>query len=187
MFVFIIPEMRIYKGHWHNLQFRKLRQTSWFNGSLLNVFIGGYQLGKCISIPTRIYSFKDVSLFYMYWWNSSFRSTWDCTGMRSFKYQAQKYPKWSTIYVRRNSIVLLPFIVINQHMGLHRNAEFTCRAFRMPKVNLSGISLKRATNQNFIMFRNYKNWVAVKSDSFATSSSWLTHDMQWVIWFNKID
>ena len=42
-----------------------------------------------------------------------------------------------------------------QHMGLHRNAEFTYRAFRMPKVNLSGISLKRATNQNFITFRNY--------------------------------
>ena len=25
------------------------------------------------------------------------------------------------------------------------------------KVNLSGISLKRATNQNFITFRNYRN------------------------------
>ena len=117
---------------------------------------------------------------------SSFHSTWDCTGMRSFKYQAQKYPKWSTIYVRRNSIVLSPFTVINQHMGLHRNAEFTYQAFRTPKVNLSGISLKRATNQNFIMFRNDGNWVTVKSNSFATNSSWLTHDIRLVIWFDKI-
>ena len=117
---------------------------------------------------------------------SSFHRTWDCTGMRSFKYQAQKYPKWSTIYVRRNSIVLSPFTVINQHMGLHRNAEFTYRAFRTPKVNLSGISLKRATNQNFITFRNYENWVTVKSNSFATNSSWLMHDIWWVIWLNKI-
>ena len=117
---------------------------------------------------------------------SSFHSTWDCTGMRSFRYQAQKYLKWSTIYVRRNSIVLLLFTVINQHMGLHRNAEFTYRAFRMPKVNLSGISLKRATNQNFITFTNYGNWVTVKSDSFATSLSWLMHDRWWVFWFNKI-
>ena len=117
---------------------------------------------------------------------SSFRSTWDCTGMRSFRYQAQKYPKWSTIYVRRNSIVLLPFTVINQHMGLHRNAEFTYWAFRTPKVNLSGISLKRATNQNLITFRNYGNWVTVKSDRLATSLSWLTHDIRWVICFNKI-
>ena len=117
---------------------------------------------------------------------SSFRSTWDCTRMRSFRYQAQKYPKWSTIYVRRNSIVLLPFTVINQHMGLHRNAEFTYRAFRMPKVNLSGISLKRETNQNFITFQNYGNWVTVKSDSFATNSFWLMHDIWRVILFNKI-
>ena len=36
------------------------------NRSLLDLFIGGYQLGKRISIPIRIYSFKDVSLFYMY-------------------------------------------------------------------------------------------------------------------------
>ena len=63
MFVFIIPEMRIYEGHCQNLQFRK---TEAFNGSLLNFFTGGYQLGKRISIPTGIYSFKDVSLFYMY-------------------------------------------------------------------------------------------------------------------------
>ena len=117
---------------------------------------------------------------------SFFHSTWDCTGMRSFKYQAQKYPKWSTIYVRRNSIVLSLFTAINQHMGLHRNAEFTYRAFRTPKVNLSGISLKRATNQNFITFRNYGNWVTVKSNSFATNSSWLMHDIRRVIWFNKI-
>ena len=116
---------------------------------------------------------------------SSFCGTWDCTGMRSFRYQAQKYPKRSTIYVRRNSIVLLPFTVINQHMGLHRNAEFTYRAFRMPKVNLSGISLKMATNQNFIMFQNYGNWVTVKSDSFASSLPWLMHDIWWVS-FNKI-
>ena len=117
---------------------------------------------------------------------SSFHSTWDCTGMRSFKHQAQKYPKWSTIYVRRNSIVLSPFTVINQHMGLHRNAEFTYRAFRTPKVNLSGISMKRATNQNFITFQNYGNWVTVKLNSFATNSSWLMHDIWRVIWFNNI-
>ena len=41
----------------------------------------------------------------------------DYTGMRSFKYQAQKYPKRSTTYIKRNSIVLLPFTVINQHLG----------------------------------------------------------------------
>ena len=39
MFVFIIPEMRIYEGHCQNLQFRK---TEAFNGSLLNFFTGGY-------------------------------------------------------------------------------------------------------------------------------------------------
>ena len=33
---------------------------------LFNFFTGDYQLGKCISIPTRIYSFNDVSHFYMY-------------------------------------------------------------------------------------------------------------------------
>ena len=65
MFVYIIPEMRIYRGHCHNLQFRKLRETSWFNGSLLNFFTGGYHLGKHISVPARIYPFKDVSLFYV--------------------------------------------------------------------------------------------------------------------------
>ena len=70
--------------------------------------------------------------------------------------------------------------------GLHRNAEFTYQAFRTPKVNLSGISLKRETNQNFITFQNYGNWVTVRSDSFATNSSWLMHDMWWVILFNKI-
>ena len=41
-------------------------KTEAFNGSLLYFFTGGYQLGKHISIPTGIYSFKDVSLFYMY-------------------------------------------------------------------------------------------------------------------------
>ena len=117
---------------------------------------------------------------------SSFHSTWDCTGMWSFRHQAQKYPKWSTIYVRRNPIVLLPFTVINQHMGLHWNAEFTYWALRMPKVNLSGISLKKATNQNFITFQNYRNWATTKLNSFATSSSWLTHDRWRVFWFNKI-
>ena len=113
---------------------------------------------------------------------SSFHSKWDCTGMRSFRCQAQKYLKWRTIYVTRNPIVLLPFTVINQHMGLHRNAEFTYWALRMPKVNLSGISLKKATNQNFITFQNYRNWVTTK----LNSSSWLTHDRWRVFWFNKI-
>ena len=133
VFVFIIPQVRICKVYCHNLQFRELRQTPWFNGSLLNFFTGGYQLGKRISIPTRIYSFRDVSIYiytiyYIYIFIyivyictdgiPSSRSTWDCTGMRSFRYQAQKYPKWRTIYVRRNSIVLLPFTVIEPTHGI---------------------------------------------------------------------
>ena len=150
MFVFIFPEVRIYKGHWHNLQFRKLRQASCdLMEVLLNFFIGGYQ-----SQYLQEYTLSRMFLTFICTNGiSSFHSTWDCTGMRSFNYQAQKYPKWNTIYVRRNSIVLSPFTVINQHMGLHRNAEFTYRAFRTPKVNLSGISLKRATNQNSINFK----------------------------------
>ena len=67
MFVFIFHEVRIYIGHWHNLQFRKLRQTSCdLIEVLLNFFTGGNQLGKRISIPTRIYSCKHISHFYMY-------------------------------------------------------------------------------------------------------------------------
>ena len=116
---------------------------------------------------------------------SFFRSTWDCTEMRSFKYQPQKYPKEAQ-FTSGDTLVLLPFTVINQHMGLHRNAEFTYQAFKMPKVNLSGISLKRATNQNSLRFRNYEKWVTVKSGSFATRPSWLTHDIRRVLWFKKI-
>ena len=59
-------------------------QTSRFNRSLLKFFTGGYQLSKCFSIPIRIYSLKDVSLFICTDGISSFRSTWDCTGMQSF-------------------------------------------------------------------------------------------------------
>ena len=36
--------------------------------------------------------------------------------------------------------------------GIAPECGFTYRALRMPKVNLSGISLKKATNQNFITF-----------------------------------
>ena len=188
MFVVIIPEMRIYEGHWLNLQFRNLRQTSWFNGSLLDFFTGGYHLGKCISIPTGILSFKDVSLFYMYWWNFNLllpHGIAPACGASDIRHKSTPNLR-RPIYVKRNSIVLLPFTVINQHMGLYRNAEFTYWALRTPKVNLSGISLKRATNQNFIMFQNYRNWVTVKSDSFAPSSSWLMNDRWRVFWFDKI-
>ena len=38
-----------------------------------------------------------------------------------------------------NSIVLQYFIVINQHMGLHRNLEFTIQALKTPKMNFTGI------------------------------------------------
>ena len=63
-------------------------------------------------------------------------------GVRSFINQAHKYPKQSTTYGRENSIALLHFIVINQHMVLQRNAGFKCQALKTPKVNLTGISLQ---------------------------------------------
>ena len=65
-----------------------------------------------------------------------------CNGVRSFINQAHKYPKQSTTYGRENSIALLHFIVINQHMVLQRNAGFKCQALKTPKVNLTGISLQ---------------------------------------------
>ena len=93
MFVFIIPEMRIYEGHWQNLQFRKLRQTSWFNGSLLNFFTGGYQLGNASQYQEE-YALSRMFLSFISTDRiSSFCSTWDHTGLRSFRYQAQKYHK----------------------------------------------------------------------------------------------
>ena len=36
--------------------------------------------------------------------------------------------------------------------GIAPECEFTYQAFKTPKVNLSGMSPKRATNQNFIKF-----------------------------------
>ena len=41
-----------------------------------------------------------------------------------------------------NSVVPQHFIVINQHMGLHQNEEFTIQALKTPKMNLTGISLQ---------------------------------------------
>ena len=72
----------------------------------------------------------------------SCHSTRYCNGVRSFINQAHKYPKQSTTYGRENSIALLHFIVINQHMVLQRNAGFKCQALKTPKVNLTGISLQ---------------------------------------------
>ena len=48
-----------------------------------------------------------------------------------------------------NSLVLQHFIVINQHMGLHQNAEFTNQALKMPKMNFTGISLQSVATQYF--------------------------------------
>ena len=72
----------------------------------------------------------------------SCHSTRYCNGVRSFINQAHKYPKQITTYGRENSIALLHFIVINQHMVLQRNAGFKCQALKTPKVNLTGISLQ---------------------------------------------
>ena len=52
-----------------------------------------------------------------------------------------------------NSTVLQHFIVINQHMGLHRNAEITIQASKTPKMNFTGISLQSvATNISIKIF-----------------------------------
>ena len=72
----------------------------------------------------------------------SYHSIRYCNGVRSFINQAHKYPKQSTTYSRQNSIALLHFIVINQHMVLQRNAGFKCQALKTPKMNLTGISLQ---------------------------------------------
>ena len=48
-----------------------------------------------------------------------------------------------------NFIVLQHFIVINQHMGLDRNAEFTIQALKTPKMNFTGISLQSVATQYF--------------------------------------
>ena len=81
--------------------------------------------------------FRDVLVEFL-----SCHSTRYCNGVRSFINQAHKYPKQSTTYGRENSIALLHFIVINQHMVLQRNAGFKCQALETPKVNLTGISLQ---------------------------------------------
>ena len=81
--------------------------------------------------------FRDVLVEFL-----SCHSTWYCNGVRSFINQAHKYPKQSTTYGKENSIALLHFIVINQHMVLQRNAGFKCQVLKTPKVNLTGISLQ---------------------------------------------
>ena len=81
--------------------------------------------------------FRDVLVEFL-----SCHSTRYCNGVRSFINQAHKYPKQSTTYGRENSIALLHFIVINQHMVLQRNAGFKCQALKTPKVNLTGTSLE---------------------------------------------
>ena len=48
-----------------------------------------------------------------------------------------------------NSLVLQHFIVINQYMGLHQNAEFTNQALKMPKMNFTGLSLQSVATQYF--------------------------------------
>ena len=80
--------------------------------------------------------FRDVLVEFL-----SCHSTRYCNGVRSFINQAHKYPKQSTTYGRENSIVLLHFIV-NQHIVLQRNVGFKCQALKMPKMNLTGISLQ---------------------------------------------
>ena len=90
--------------------------------------LGGGGGGNC---------FRDVLVEFL-----SCHSTRYCNGVRSFINQAHKYPKQSTTYGRENSIALLHFIVINQHMVLQRNAGFKCQALKTPKVNLTGISLQ---------------------------------------------
>ena len=72
----------------------------------------------------------------------SCHSTQDCNGVWSFIKQAHKYPKQSTTYGRENSIVLLHFIVTNQHIVLQRNVGFDCQVLKLPKMNLTGISLQ---------------------------------------------
>ena len=81
--------------------------------------------------------FRDVLVEFL-----SRHSTRYCNGVRSFINQAHKYPKQSTTYGRENSIALLHFIVINQHIVLQRNARFKCQALKTPKMNLTGISLQ---------------------------------------------
>ena len=81
--------------------------------------------------------FRDVLVEFL-----SCHSTRYCNGVRSFINQAHKYPKQSTTYDRENSIALLHFIVINQHIVLQRNAGFKCQALKTPKVNLTRISLQ---------------------------------------------
>ena len=72
----------------------------------------------------------------------SCHSTRYSNGVRSFINQAHKYPKQSTTYGRENSIVLLHFIVIDQHIALQRNAGFNCQALKTPKISLIGMSLQ---------------------------------------------
>ena len=48
-----------------------------------------------------------------------------------------------------SSLVLQHFIVINQHMGLHWNVEFTNQALIMPKMNFTDISLQSVATQYF--------------------------------------
>ena len=81
--------------------------------------------------------FRDVLVEFL-----SYHSTRYCNGVRSFINQAHKYTKQSTTYGRENSIALLHFIVINQHMVLQRNTGFKCQELKTPKVNLTGISLQ---------------------------------------------
>ena len=69
-----------------------------------------------------------------------YHSTWDCTGMRSTQNEAQSM-------AGGNYTVLQHFIVINQHMGLHRNAEFTIQALKTPK-RTSLVSQYRAWQPN---------------------------------------
>ena len=79
--------------------------------------------------------FRDVLVEFL-----SSHSTRYCNGVRSFINQAHKYPKQSTACGRENSIALLHFIVINQHMVFQLNAVFKCQGLKTPKMNLTGIS-----------------------------------------------
>ena len=70
-------------------------------------FDGYYKYLFLAFIRTEAKSKLTTAAFWLVW---SFHSTWDCTGMRSFKYQAHKCLKWYTTCVRDSPSVLYTFL-----------------------------------------------------------------------------
>ena len=95
---------------------------------ILKCYVGKLQLYTKSCFDGEGGCYRDVLVEFL-----SCHSTRYCNGVRSFINQAHKYPKQSTTYGRENSIALLHFIVINQHMVLQRNAGFKCQALKTPK------------------------------------------------------